>query len=68
MTKDTRPKVDLGRLSGPEGNAVCILGRCQEAARHADWTDEQFAEFNTEATNGDYSHLLQTVKKYFNAK
>ena len=68
MVKDTRPKVDLGRLSGPEGNAFCILGRCQKAASHAGWTEEQFTEFNTKATSGDYSHLLQTVNKYFNAK
>lgn len=53
MVKDTRPKVDLGRLSGPEGNAFCILGRCQKAASHAGWTEEQFTEFNTKATSGD---------------
>jgi hypothetical protein len=32
-----KPKVDLGCISGPEGNAYCIMGRCQLAAKRAGW-------------------------------
>ncbi len=55
-----KPRLDLGNLSGPEGNAFVILGRAIKTARafKLDWEAIQ-----KEATSGDYEHLLFTLKK-----
>ena len=56
--------VHLGDLTGPEGNAHCILGRCEEALKTFDARDE-IRDFLDDATSGNYDHLLDTVLKYF---
>ena len=52
-------------LTGQEGNAFAILGRCREAARDAGLSDDEVAAFMDEATTGDYVHLLQTAMRWF---
>lgn len=47
-----------------DGNAFSILGAVQTALRKAGYSAEEIAEIRTEATSGDYNHLLQTVQKY----
>ena len=56
------------KLVGEDGNAFFILGRIQGAARKAGLTPEQIKEFMTEATSGDYDHLLATCMKYFDCR
>jgi hypothetical protein len=55
----TKMKVQLG-----DGNAFAILGACGKAMKRADRYDEWKA-FHTEATAGDYDHLLRTVTEWF---
>jgi hypothetical protein len=57
-----RPQV---KLIGEDGNAFNILGICRQAAKRAKWTDEQWAEFEAQATDGDYNRLLQVVMEHF---
>lgn len=52
-------------LTGQDGNAFAILGRCREAARDAGLSDEEIAAFMNEAMSGDYDHLLQTAMRWF---
>ncbi|WP_372675143.1 hypothetical protein [Aquicoccus sp.] len=52
-------------LTGHDGNAFTVLGRCRQAAREAGLADDEIATFTTEATAGDYDHLLQTVMRWF---
>ena len=52
-------------LSGQDGNAFAIIGRCMAAARKSGLSREEVEEFRTEAMSGDYDHLLQTCMKYF---
>jgi len=59
---NSRPRV---KLIGRDGNAFFILGTCRRAAKQAKWTDEQWSEFETQATDGDYDRLLQVVMEYF---
>ena len=59
---NSRPRV---KLIGRDGNAFFILGTCRRAAKSANWTDEQWSEFETKATDGDYDRLLQVVMEYF---
>ena len=48
-----------------DGNSFAIIGRCTLAARKAGWSADDLLAFTTEATAGDYDHLLQTVIRYF---
>ena len=52
-------------LVGQDGNAFVVLGLCERAARKAGLTKEQIDEFHTEATSGDYDHLLCTAMEWF---
>lgn len=56
------PHVEV-QLSGQDGNAFYILGVVQKALKRAG-EHEAAAEFFTEATSGDYDHLLQTAMAY----
>ena len=55
-------------LTGQDGNAFAVLGRCREAARDAGLSDEEIAAFMDEATAGDYDHLLQTAMRWFEVR
>lgn len=56
------PKFDIPvRLIGQDGNAFAIIGRVTRAMRNNGCTSEDVNTFLTEATSGDYDHLLRTV-------
>ena len=57
------PQVKV-KLVGEDGNAFSILGRVMRAMQKAGLSEGQRGEFFTEATGGDYDHLLQTVMKF----
>jgi hypothetical protein len=48
------------RLVGEDGNAFFIIGRMRSALKKGGVNKETIEEFTTEATSGDYDHLLQT--------
>jgi hypothetical protein len=52
-------------LSGHDGNAFTVLGRCREAARRAGLSTIEITQFTDEAMAGDYDHLLQTAMRWF---
>jgi ABC-type sugar transport system substrate-binding protein len=52
-------------LSGHDGNAFAVLGRCREAARNAGLPEDEIAAFMDEGTAGNYDHLLQTAMRWF---
>ena len=53
------------RLTGEDGNAFFILGKCIKEARRIGLTEQQIGEFREKAVNGDYNNLLQTCMEYF---
>jgi len=53
-------------LTGRDGNASAVLGRCRQAAQQAELPDDAIATFMAEAMAGDYDHLLQTAMLWFN--
>jgi hypothetical protein len=55
-------------LVGRDGNVFAILGACNRAMSRAGLTPVQREEFITEATAGDYDHVLRTVMNYFNVE
>lgn len=60
-----KPQVEL---SGTDGNAFAIMGKVKKAMNsHYDTraeANENFSKYQSEATKGDYDHLLQTTHKY----
>ena len=60
-----RPPV---KLVGQDGNAFAVLGACRRAAKDAGWSDDRIETFVTDATAGDYDHLLGTAMKYFDVE
>lgn len=49
------------QLTGDDGNGFMIVGRVSQAMRRAGVSAEEIKEYQTEATSGDYDHLLQTT-------
>lgn len=56
------PEVEV-ELTGSDGNAYMVLGLVRKALRRAGVSTEEVEEYTTEATSGDYDHLLQTTMK-----
>ena len=56
------------QLTGEDGNAFAILGRCKQAAKVGGLRDSEINAFVTEATSGDYDHLLQTAMRWFDTQ
>ena len=56
-----RRKIEID-LTGPAGNAYAILGTCSYLAKQLgkDWES-----IHTDATSGDYEHLLQVLDSHF---
>ena len=55
-------------LTGKDGNAFNILAICRNAMREADLPRSEIEAFTTEATSGDYNHLLVTCTEWFNVE
>ena len=55
-------------LTGHDGNAFAVLGRCRQAALEAELPDDAIANFMAEAMAGDYNHLLQTAMLWFDIR
>jgi len=53
------------QLSGQDGNAFHIIGRCRRAMREADIEAAEIKAFQEEAMNSGYDHLLQTCMRWF---
>ncbi len=52
------------KLVGEDGNALVILGRIQRAMKDNGISKEEISQFVTEATAGDYDHLLCTCTQW----
>ena len=57
------PDVEV-QLTGEDGNAFFILGATQKAMRRAGIDAGEVAAYHTEATSGDYDHLIQTTMRW----
>jgi hypothetical protein len=57
------PDVEV-ELSGTDGNAFAIIGTVLRALRRSGALSADLAEFQSEATSGDYDHVLQTAMRW----
>jgi hypothetical protein len=58
--KAVKARVNL-KLVGLDGNAFFLLGTFKRAALKQGWEPGEVKAVMTEATSGDYDHLLQTM-------
>jgi len=65
MAIETKFDIDV-QLSSEDGNAFAIMGRVSKALKRGGASPEEVKEFQSEATSGDYDHLLQTCMKWVN--
>jgi hypothetical protein len=61
----TKPKF---KLIGRDGNAFAIMGRVKQVLRHAGTDKEYIDRYLSEATSGDYNHLLAVSMEYVNVE
>ena len=61
----TKPTV---KLVGEDGNAFSIMGRVKKALRSAGADKEYIDKYLSEATSGDYDHLLVVCMEYVNVE
>lgn len=57
------PEVSV-ELTGRDGNALAVLGMVRLALRRAKVPADEIQAFTTEATSGDYNHLLVTCMRW----
>ena len=53
------------QLTGLDGNAFAIIGRCLQTIRTADLPESEKQQFLQEAQSSDYDNLLQTCMRWF---
>lgn len=53
-----------GGVFNCDGNAFVLLGRVLKAGRRAGVPAEALEAIKTEATSGDFDHLVQTLMQY----
>ena len=56
------------KIIGVNGNAFNILGICTTAMRKHRLPQSEIDNFMSEATHGDYNHLLGVVMNWFNVE
>lgn len=63
MSEVTRERPTV-KLIGTDGNSFAVLGRVKRALRFAQYSDDDIKKFMSEATSGDYDHLLATCMRW----
>lgn len=59
------PEVEV-KLTERDGNAFAIMGAVRRELSRAGVPSTEIEEFTTEATDGDYDHLLRTCMRWVN--
>lgn len=67
MTDIKYPEITV-KIVGVNGNAFCILGICTREMKRHNLPKSEIDNFMSEATSGDYNHLLCTVTNWFNVE
>lgn len=62
---NAQPHYDIDvKLAGDDGNAFGILGKVRRALHDAGATDAELAQYQDEATVGDYDNLLAVTQQW----
>lgn len=52
-------------LTGPEGNAFCVMGHARKIAKKLQYDKGKIDQLMKEMMSGDYEHLVDTFEKEF---
>ena len=64
MNTETKYPDVMVDLTGRDGNAFAVIGAVRKALRRAGVPNDEIDRFSTEATSGDYDHVLQTAMSW----
>lgn len=64
MIKPKYPYITI-QISDADGNAFAILARCRRALVDAGAPSEEISAFLSEASSGNYAHLISAVSRWF---
>jgi len=56
------------KLIGQDGNAFAVMGSVKRALKNAGADKEYIDKYISEATSGDYDHLLAVSMRYINVE
>jgi hypothetical protein len=65
MIREKQNKEMIIDLTGPEGNAFCLLGYAKSFAKHLSYSKEEIEELISDMMNGDYEHLVTVFDSHF---
>lgn len=51
-------------IGGEDGNAYMIMGKTAAVLRHLNASEDAIEDYFTEATSGDYDHLLEVTAQW----
>ncbi len=51
-------------VTGPQGNAYCIMGIICNLLKEIGYTKEQINDIVADMTSSDYEHLINVARKY----
>ena len=54
------------QLSGQNGNAIVVIGSVIRGLKRAGAPQSEIDKFKSEATSGNYDHVIQTAMKWVN--
>ena len=67
MKKTVDKTVNLN-IVNTNANAYMLLGLFKAQAKEENWSEDEIDAVVAEAKNGDYDHLLATIKNHCHAK
>ncbi len=65
VSKSTLPRKIEIDLTGPQGNAYCLLGYASQYGRQLGKTDDQIEAIRKDMTSSDYDHLVAVFDREF---
>ena len=54
-------------LTGPQGNAYCLMGYAKRFAEQLGYDQEEISELIEDMKSSDYEHLIQVFDNHFGA-
>lgn len=64
VNKEPKGKLELN-LTGPQGNAFCVMGNAQKLCRELGFTKEKTDSIIEDMKSGDYEHLIDVMEENF---
>ena len=64
IAKETKKKIEID-LTGPSGNAFCLLGTARRLAKELSYSEEKIQALLKDMKSNDYQHLVKVFDDHF---